>query len=346
MDQEKKIKLNEMIRKSRQEAKMNSCVYCGKKTTKLCYSHTVPKFILNKINDNGMIYNSNAYNHLGMLDVLKKENGVGEAGTFRMICQDCDSRIFQEYEDETKISQQPTNKIMTEIALKNVLKIWSKRNIEICLYNEIQNMAPFTPYYDIAAHHNMINDIDLAEIKQDFKRCRTILEKNLKSGMKLMFWHKCNYVVPLAFQGPICLYGDLNGLIINNIYDYSTDLVMQYIHICVFPLEKESVIMIFYHKDDTNYKAFERQFNKLNIEDKLRLISFIIFNYSEDFFVSKNANDSLKNNPLLYVTMENNCNILADDIDDLKKQEIQKAHELQNYKDFPNLLGSEFAIFK
>ena len=121
---------------------------------------------------------------------------------------------------------------------------------------------------------------------------------------------------------------------------------MQYIHICVFPLEKESVIMIFYHKDDTNYKAFERQFNKLNIEDKLRLISFIIFNYSEDFFVSKNANDSLKNNPLLYVTMENNCNILADDIDDLKKQEIQKAHELQNYKDFPNLLGSEFAIFK
>lgn len=346
MDLEKKIILNEIIKKARQMAKMNSCAYCGKETTKLCYSHTIPKFILKKINDNGMIYNANAYNHLGMLDIIKKENGIEEAGTFRMICQNCDNSIFQEYEDETRISQYPTNKIMTEIALKNTLKVWSKRNIEICLYNEIKNMAPFTPYCGIAEHHNMINEIDLAEIKHDFKKCRTILEKDLKSGMKLMFWHKCDYVVPISFQGSICLYGNLNGLIINDIYNYSSNLVMQYIHICVFPLENESVVMVFYHKDAAKYKTFERQFNKLNLDDKLRLISFIIFNYSEDFFVSKNANDTLKNNHLLYTTMENNSNIVADNIEDLMNQKIQKVRELQNYKDFPNILGNEFALFK
>lgn len=162
--------------------------------------------------------------------------------------------------------------------------------------------------------------------------------------MRLVFWYKCDYTVPLAFKGPICLYGDLNGHIINDIYNYSPMLFMQYIHICVFPLEQSSIVMVFYHKDDTNYRAFERQFNRLTLDKKLQLISFIIVNYSEDFFISKKANEEIINNPIINITTENNSNISASSYDDLKFQEKQKLHELENYEKFPNLLNETYKL--
>lgn len=344
MEQQIKRKLNKILKESRLEAKLDYCVYCNQEVSSFCNSHTIPKFILKKIDDSGMIYNSNFYTTMGLANLVKTENGVNETGTFQMICRDCDSKIFQDYEEEDKILQIPTNKMMAEMALKNILKLWYKRNNEICLYNKIQNLAPLSPSYFMAVHHNEINDLDLKELKTDFKKFKTIIEKNLKSGMRLVFWHKCNYVVPLAFQGPICLYGDLNGQIINDIYNYSPDLVMQYIHICVFPLKESSIVMLFYHKDDTNYRAFERQFNKLSLDKKLQLISFIIVNYSEDFFISKKANEKVIENPTMNITAENNINILANSYDDLKFQEKQKIHELMNYEQFPNLLDENLKL--
>ena len=336
--------LNKILKEVRLEAKLDHCVYCNKKTSSFCKSHTIPKFILKKIDDKGMIYNSYFYTTLGLMDLIKKEDGITEAGTFRLICRDCDNIIFEDYEDENNILQLPTNKMMAEMALKNILKLWYKRNYEICLYKKIQKLLPFSPSYFIATHHNEINDLDLKELKTDFKKFKTIIEKNLKSGMRLVFWHKCDYIVPLAFQGPICLYGDLKGNIINDIYNYSQELVMQYIHICVFPLEQNSIIMVFYHKDDTNYRLFEKQFNKLTLDKKLQLISFIIVNYSEDFLISKKANEKIINNPTISTTTENNNNILASNYYDLKFQENQKLHELENYEDFPNLLNETYKI--
>lgn len=344
MEEQLKIKLNKILKEVRLEAKLDYCVYCNKEASSFCNSHTIPKFILKKIDDEGMIYNSHFYTSFGLMDLIKKENGLKETGTFQLICRDCDSKIFQDYEDENSIMQNPTNKMMAEIALKNILKLWYKRNYEICLYNKIQKLSPFSPSYFMAIHHNEINDLDLKELKIDFKRFKTIIEKNLKSGMRLVFWHKCDYTVPLAFQGPICLYGDLNGQIINDIYNYSSKLVMQYIHVCVFPLEQSSIVMVFYHKDDTNYRAFERQFNRLTLDKKLQLISFIIVNYSEDFFISKKANESIIKNPIMNVTTENNINILANSYDDLKSQEKQKLRELENYEEFPNLLNEDYKL--
>lgn len=344
MKQEIIIKLNNILKEARLEAKLDHCVYCNEKVSSFCNSHTIPKFILKKIDDQGMIYNSHFYTSFGLANLIKTENGINETGTFQLICRNCDSKIFQDYEEENKILQLPTNKMMAEIALKNVLKIWYKRNYEVCLYNKIQKMDPFTANYDMAVYHNEINDLDLKELKIDFKKFKTIIEKNLKSGIRLIFWHKCDYTVPLAFQGPICLYGDLNGQIINDIYSDSKKLIMQYIHICVFPLEESSIIMLFYHKDDTNYRAFERQFNRLTLYKKLQLISFIIVNYSEDFFISKKANEQIIENSTMNITAENNTNIFASSYENLEFQKKQKLTELKKYEKFPNLLNEYYKL--
>lgn len=166
MEKQLKMKLNKILKEVRIEAKLDYCVYCNQSTSSFCNSHTIPKFILKKIDDEGMIYNSNLYTSLGLMDLIKKENGIKETGTFHIICRDCDSKIFQDYEDENNIIQNPTNKMMAEIALKNILKLWYKRNYEICLYNKIQKSRPFSSSHFMAVHHNKVNCLDLKDLKQ------------------------------------------------------------------------------------------------------------------------------------------------------------------------------------
>ena len=95
-----RIKYNKKISKiqgqARQEAKLNYCYYCKKEVSSFCNSHSVPQFCLRRIATDGKLYYANT---LIDLPFLRNEQGVNEAGTFQLICRDCDSRIFQQYED-------------------------------------------------------------------------------------------------------------------------------------------------------------------------------------------------------------------------------------------------------
>ena len=66
---------------------------------------------------------------------MDTENGVNKAGTFHLICNDCDSKIFSDYENPDNYSNQPTPKMIAQMALKNSLKSISKRLFEIELFN-------------------------------------------------------------------------------------------------------------------------------------------------------------------------------------------------------------------
>lgn len=341
--QQFRILFNKLLKNAKIDAKLDYCFYCEKKITSFCNSHTIPKFVLKNVSKTGMIYNSNHYLPLGKENLIDEENGVNNAGIFRLICRNCDSKLFQDYENIQNIKLEPTNKMMAEIALKNIFHEIYKKNFETQFQKKLCEL--YSNNYNVtesAKSYILVNELNLNELKHDAKRFKTIIEKNLKSGLKLIFWHKCNYIVPIAFQGPICLYCDLNGRIINNIYDYSPTNFMQYIHICVFPLESESIIMVFRHKDDTQYKGFEKQFAKLSLEQKLNLISYIIVEYSDDFFVSKEAKEELINNSNMENTTLDNTNILSFSQEEFEaKCDIRKT-ALKNYIDFPNILSENW----
>ena len=90
-----------------------------------------------------------------------------------------------------------------------------------------------------------------------------------------------DWTTPLAIHTPIVLYRDLNGSIINDINDFSENMCMQSIYLCVFPLEGKTVILLFHHKDDRKYKSFDRQFSRLSFDEKLMYINYYIFKYTE-----------------------------------------------------------------
>lgn len=328
-----------MLKECRKNAKLNRCVCCNKEVSSFCNSHSIPQFILRNIEEQGLVYTSNYFFEL---PIAKEENGIIEAGTFHIICNECDNHIFKDYEDEKKLLEIPTNKMLAEISLKNILVTWDKRLLEIEIYNKLKEVSPNNS--EMLEYKNEINYMDLSEIKWEYQRAKKILDKNLKSGYKLIFYQKLEYIVPLSFQGNICLYGDLEGNIINDIYDDNYNVKMKYINICIFPLKDCSIIYMFYHKDDRNYYKFERQFNRLSLNEKLQLIGFIIVNFSEDFYMSPNVASEISSNSLIKDISKNTTELMGYSLEDIFTQQNEKLKELLNYKSFPNILDKKYSI--
>lgn len=332
-------KYSAISKECRKNSKLDSCVCCNKNVSSFCNSHSIPQFVLRNIEKHGLVYGAN---HFFELPIDKEEKGILEAGTFHIICNDCDNNIFKDYEDENNLLTTPTNKILAEISLKNILVTWDKRLFEIALYNKMKEISPNNS--EFLDYKNEINNMDLDEIKWEYKRARKIIDKNLKSSYKLIFFQKVDYIFPLAFQGHLCLYGDLEGNIINDIYDDNSNVKMKYINICVFPLKDCSVIYMFYHKDDRNYYKFEKQFNRLSIDEKLQLISFIIINYSEEFYISPDVSTEISYNPLIKDTSKNTTELISYFPGDIFIQQDNKLKELLNYKSFPNIFDKKYSI--
>ena len=101
-----------------------------------------------------------------------------------------------------------------------------------------------------------------------------------------MYWLSLPFVAPIASQTMVIVYKDMDGVIINNIYTSNDNDRMQELHLCIFPLKSSTVVFLFYHKDDTKYRAFEKRFNRLSNDDKLKYTIYLLLHHSEEFVVS------------------------------------------------------------
>lgn len=335
--------LNTILKKSHVDSKLDYCLCCGKKVSSFCNSHSLPKFVLKNISSDGYVLTSNNYFKMPLVNITE---GLNKSGTFKRICNDCDNSLFTSYESSEQLLSYPRKKMMTQIDLKNALRMYDKRLNEIALYNNIFSMDPNYFIQCQLFERQKINYLDLKEIKNEVQNDLEILSKTSPSSFELIFWEKLNYVTPIAFQGHIALVGDLNGSVINNIYNENENYVIENINICVFPLQKETIVMMFINRGYKKYKNFINQFKKLTKEKKLQLISYIIFNYSEDFFISKNAKDEILSNQNLDIVTQNVTNILA--LDEEMGNQIKKVkfNELMDYINFPNILGEQYSILE
>ena len=121
--------MSRLIKQARDNAKGTTCLYCGKNVTSFCNSHTIPAFCLRNIDSDGMVLTVNSIIEFPFY--LKEDSGIGNAGTFHIICEGCDNTIFQEYENPDAYTATPSHRILAAIALKSNLKYIYKRKVEI-----------------------------------------------------------------------------------------------------------------------------------------------------------------------------------------------------------------------
>ena len=284
-------------KESRADIKSNHCLLCGKICTSFCKSHTVPQFVLKNIAANGKLF---LFNSLLENPFIDYDSGVSNAGNFFLICNECDSKIFQDYEDEDKLNilQKNNIKAYAEIALKNLLKIFYKRKLEVAQYKNISkicreeiNNFVANNFLKYVEQKISCSELDISEYTAEIIKCKKILSRNYDNASTNIFFNVIDnfvipYTVPIAYQGTIALLSDMNGEIINDLYCDDSKYKQELLHLCIFPLKNSTFITLFTHKSNKRYSKFKTQFLKLKLTDKLALINYLLFLYSEDMFLS------------------------------------------------------------
>ncbi|MDR0917744.1 MAG: hypothetical protein LBM93_00615 [Oscillospiraceae bacterium] len=350
-----KKKHSKLINKARESSKPEKCYICGKQCSSFCNSHSIPRFILKNISDNGMIHTPAWF--IKNIPFVDKEVGINKTGVFKIICKECDSKVFTDYENEDNYKSIPTQIMLSQIALKNSLKQISKKQLESQLHQEIPpplNISsieemPLEPILQYMFAQFITDILDTSEAIDDYDYAQEFLKILSKSNdyrYHIGYSIKLDYVVPYAFQSQIMLTHDLYGSIINRNYDMSPEYRIQNIDICVFPLKETSQIFIFTRSDFTRYSKFYEQLNKLSQKDALSIINYIILVFSEEVYFNPNINLKLSEEKELSDCIAKVAEII--DIRSVSPNEVEKNHmnrfSFSNHKNIPNLLSLEFQI--
>ena len=164
-------------------------------------------------------------------------------------------------------------------------------------------------------------EIDLAEYEEEFSRT--------DRHYKLVFERKLDYKTKIACQTMITLVSDLNGKIINDIYDNNPNNKMQTLHVCVFPLEDSTEVLLFTDVNNMKYDNLQKQLSH-HIKDWTYIINYMILLYCDDWAISSEFNsnpeviDKLKD--VISISQDMPINIID------KKTILKKACDLFKLK--------------
>ena len=298
---EVKKRMSRMLSKARAESKPTTCIMCGKPKTSFCNSHSVPQLSLRNVADNGKLLLASS---LIGIEVVEAEGGVNNSGTFHYICNDCDGTFFQDYENENNLLSCPSDKMLAEIAVKNFLLKLSKRAQEKALNKDMQEQSGFWSNPDDLLE---IKELDVRDYTEELFFHKDIADTGKQGGYQILFWKVLPYTVPIAMQSAVALSKDMEGNEINDVFNMSESIRIQFLHIAILPLNGNSVVLAFYHKRDKLYKRLWHQFNCASEKKCLSFLNHLIFEYTENYFIAPSIRNEIEGNEnLVALSQENN----------------------------------------
>lgn len=331
-----KKELSRRFQEARKKSRPRTCLLCNKPLTKLCNSHSVPQFVLKNLADVGKVMQSSSLMSYEDIDLFETEKGVNNSGTFKFICHSCDNQFFKDYESEEALLGEISDKMLAEIALKNELLNVSKRSQEIEIYNS------FPDRINDIEHFMNLYSLDLKDYLQEVSVHKREILNDSKGAYQVIFKEVLPFVVPIATQVAITLQLDMYGYPVNDVYNFDPKVSMEDLHLVIFPLRTSSLILAFYHKKDKKYRTLRHQFNSESSKRKKEFLNYLVFAYTENYFISKKICERIqKNEKLIKLSREvyQNPNFGRFSVFDLfMKYEPVKADEI------PNLLTQDWAL--
>lgn len=338
----------------KEDLKPRKCLLCDKDTTSFCNSHTIPQLSLKNISDSGMLTQAG---YLIGSDLSDNDKGVNNSGTIQIICRKCDSFYFQEYENEMNLTSYPSDKMLSQIALKNFLlelvrrreekyhfeKLMSDNTSNKALYLRIPEISSKTLENTSQKIKDLRNsfDYDIEDFQNEILLHRTAIEDNHKGtgAYQIIFHEVLPYKTPIAFQGSLTLIRDMCGYPVNDTSNHSKNNRIQKLHLAILPLKEKTMLLAFYHKRDRKYKSLKSQFNSTPRLKKLEFLNYLIFAYAENYYFSPKIKEKIRTNEKLV--------LLSQEL--FGKPTLGQYVGVDSYKrvepdEIPNFLLEEWAI--
>lgn len=338
-------KLGKYKRIGEGKAKPDGCALCGSKDKSFCNSHSIPQFCLRAIAVDGKVRTLNS--SVGF-DFLHSEEGINNTGTFRMICRECDSRFFSEYENPDLYykNTELNNNVLSKIVIKVCLLEQYKARVQVALLNAV--------YDELAFGANLSNMVNVRQQDQSDDAIQFVYANNTLEGFgkgyRILFDVHLDYTVPIAFQGQIALVSDFAGKAINDVFNYSPEYRIEPMYICIFPLESTTRIVAFCRDAGyARYAKFHRGLRSKGRNKALMAIMKIVLCYSEEVYFSPLLPVSVFNDQGFeaLAKMSNMRMSLFGELQlynrNLKKQACEE-YALDNLPEPPNLLLKEYSI--
>lgn len=190
-----------------------------------------------------------------------------------------------------------------------------------------------------------VSKLDLSEYKDAYSRAKKSSLKPYSDDYYVGYYVKLPYVVPVAFQGTIALICDLSGNTINNVYNPDPKYKIKNMSLCIFPLERTSVIMIFVAKNNNRYRQFFKQLKKIeNLDEQLSIINYILFSYTEDYFLSAKLPKNVLENLRALSGKTPEFSALAPQSSEIVLKNAKEIFDFSDRDSVPNMLSNQFAL--
>ena len=184
--------------------------------------------------------------------------------------------------------------------------------------------------------------LDLETYTKDFNNAKKNADDDKASGYYMFYFRQLDYVVPIAIQAPIVVSIDFEGNIVNDVFNMNSNYHPSDLHLCILPLKESTVILLFVKEGDKTYRRFRKQFQKLDDDSKLGAINYLVFLYTEDYFMAKELRGKID-----FKVLKETVNIMpiiwdTAPISDTKV--LSEKFNLSNWMSIPNLLSPEYKL--
>lgn len=324
------IKISKEFSKIRKEAneytKGTNCTLCGKECSSFCNSHTIPRFVIKNISENGKVYiPSMSFEKLDLdarLKLFQANPGVEKTLTFECICRECDNGVFSCVENETVLEKAFDGRILNLYALKILLhtyysKIKSTNFLNIGAEKknrpDIASMLSTPWIFDAIETTREIRDYKSAMENGAFIKHKIILDIILDK--KVNFCTTTEITLPFSYLGK--KINDLAG-------EESYRTRFGGIFILILPLKSgKTRVVMYYRRKYSVYDTVRDEFENMDLETKLQAISNILIIYTEEFVYNDSVLPNIKK------------------AEDIMTYDIVNDSEADNYLEMVNFLNEE-----
>lgn len=289
---------NDLVKYAKEKSKGTKCWLCHKECTSFCNSHSIPRFILEKIAEGGDLENIFTSDN-DELDSMMSKSGIRNTLTFNLICHDCDNQYFQEIEDDKKINDIFSELQLNKLAIKILLHYWYTKIVDANL--EIESPKNQMEYnlntmFQFKKENALLHVLECTEELNehlDAIKNKTTIKYNkildIIIDKEINFACNCEYVPMFDIYGKEVVNDLTNPPKKGNRFGY--------IYIVAYPIDKnKSHVSMFYRKKYSKYNIIRNQFDNLKtVNDKLQAISNVLVIHSDKFILKpkilKNKSD-------------------------------------------------------
>lgn len=202
-------------------------------------------------------------------------NSVTDPDTFELVCEDCAKSHFIE---DFSLDKLPTDEFLTSIALKNYLNDFESRQQEHLFYTVPKESIKFTGTAEEVAQYKALYDLILKTVDEDEK---ALTKSDCDSDLSKIKVCLDNPTYRLVYHETLPYKADIavQGLVIPN--DNNKDGCI--LHLCVFPLETDTIILYFY--EGHTFNEYATYFQKLTTKEKLEEINRELLTATETYYL-------------------------------------------------------------